>query len=258
MKLRGLTVLAGIVLALVSFQAAMAQATNAGDISGTVTDNTGAVIPGATVTVINNATGVSHDYTTNAAGIYDTNSIVAGDYKITFSKDGFTSLVHSSITVNVGQLQLNAQLAVGTVNTQVVVNSDVPLLNTESGALSATMSYETINQLPQVSSIGQNWSSFNILQPGQAGAPGGAQGSTGTGTSNGTMLSVNGNLPFSTVLADGAETTLPASANSDITVQEDIQEVQTSSSAFSAQYGVGEFFTTRSARGRRPLPRFRV
>ena len=151
--------------------------------------------------------------------------------------------------MNVGQLQLNAQLAVGTVNTQVVVNTDVPLLNTESGALSATMSYETINQLPQVSSIGQNWSSFNILQPGQAGAPGGNQGSTGTGTSNGTMLSVNGNLPFSTVLADGAETTLPASANSDITVQEDIQEVQTSSSGFSAQYGVGGILYNQISKG---------
>ena len=248
MKRGRLALLVGVFLTG-SFAASFGQATNAGDISGTVTDTTGAAIPGATVTVVNTATGVSHDYTTNAAGIYDTNSIVAGDYKITFSKDGFSSLVHSTITVNVGQLQLNAQLAVGTVNTQVVVNSDVPLLNTETGALSNTMSYETINQLPQVSSIGQNWSSFNILQPGQAGAPGGAQGSTGTGTSNGTMLSVNGNLPFSTVLADGAETTLPASANSDITVQEDIQEVQTSSSAFSAQYGVGGILYNQISKG---------
>ena len=120
-----------------------------------------------------------------------------------------------------------------------VVNTDVPLLNTESGAITTTMSAETLAQLPQVSSIGQDWSSFNILQPGAAGAPGGNQGVVGSGTSNGTMLAVNGNLPFSTVLADGAETTLPASANSDIVVQEDIQEVQTSSSAFSAQYGVG-------------------
>ena len=240
--------LAGILFAG-SFAGALGQSTNAGDISGTVSDTTGAAIPGATVTVVNIGTGISHDYTSNAAGIYDTNSIVAGDYKITFSKEGFTSLVHSSITVNVGQLQLNAQLAVGTVSTQVVVNTDVPLLNTESGALSTTMSYETINQLPQVSSIGQNWSSFNILQPGQAGAPGGAQGSTGTGTSNGTMLSVNGNLPFSTVLADGAETTLPASANSDITVQEDVQEVQTSSSAFSSQYGVGGILYNQISKG---------
>jgi hypothetical protein len=248
MKLERLPILAAVLLAA-SLGAAFGQSTNAGDISGTVTDTTGAVIPGATVTVISIATGVSRDYTTNAAGVYDTNSIVAGDYKIIFSRDGFTTLVRSSVTVNVGQLQLNARLAVGTVNTQVVVNTDVPLVNTENGAITATMSYETINQLPQVSAIGQNWSSFNILQPGQAGATMGSQGATGTGTSNGTMLAVNGNLPFSTVLADGAETTLPASANSDITVQEDIQEVQTSSSAFSAQYGVGGILYNQISKG---------
>ena len=234
MKLGRLTILAAVFLAA-SFGATFGQSTNEGDISGSVTDTTGAAIPGVTITVANIATGVSGSYTSNDAGVYDTGSIVAGNYKITYSKGGFTTLVHSSVTVNVGTLQLNAQLDVGTVNSQVVVNSDVPLLNTENGAVTATMSYETINQLPQVSSIGQNWSSFNILQPGEAGASGGNQGATGTGTSNGTMLSVNGNLPFSTVLADGAETTLPASANSDITVQEDIQEVQTASSGFSAQ-----------------------
>ncbi|HTZ56666.1 MAG TPA: carboxypeptidase-like regulatory domain-containing protein [Acidobacteriaceae bacterium] len=229
--------------------AAFGQSTNAGDISGTVTDTSGAVIPDATVSIVNLATGVAHNYTTNAAGIYDTSSIVAGNYKITFSKAGFTSVVHSSITVNVGQLQLNAQLAVGTVSTQVVVNTDVPLVNTENGAVTSTMEYETLNRLPQVSSIGQDWSSFNILQAGAAGAPGGNQGVVGSGTSNGTMLSFNGNLPFSTVLADGAETTLPASANSDITVQEDIQEVQTSSSAFSAQYGVGGILYNQISKG---------
>jgi hypothetical protein len=248
MKLGRLSILAAVLFAGCS-GAAFAQATNAGDISGTVTDTTGAAIPGATVTVVNIATGVTRDYTSNDAGIYDTNSIVAGDYKITFSKAGFSSVVHSSITVNVGQLQLNAQLAVGTVNTQVVVNTDVPLVNTENGAITTTMSSETLQQLPQVSSIGQDWSSFNILQPGSAGAPGGSQGVVGAGTSNGTALSENGNLPFSTVLADGAETTLPASANSDITVQEDIQEVQTSSSAFSAQYGVGGILYNQISKG---------
>jgi Carboxypeptidase regulatory-like domain len=167
------------VFLVASFGATFGQSTNEGDISGSVTDTTGAAIPGATITVANIATGVSGSYTSNDAGVYDTGSIVAGNYKITYSKDGFTTLVHSSVTVNVGTLQLNAQLAVGTVNTQVVVNSDVPLLNTENGAVTATMSYETINQLPQVSSIGQNWSAFNILQPGEAGASGGNQGATG-------------------------------------------------------------------------------
>src|SRR5580692_3459954 len=58
--------LAGILFAG-SFATAFGQATNAGDISGSVTDNTGAAIPGATVTVLNIDTGVSKDYTTNGA-----------------------------------------------------------------------------------------------------------------------------------------------------------------------------------------------
>ena len=248
MKLGRLTVLVGVLLTG-SFAAALGQAVNQGDISGTVTDSTGAAVPGATVTVPNIDTGVTKDYTTNDSGVYDTSSIVAGNYKLTFSRQGFSTLVRPSITVPVGPTTVNAQLAVGTVTTQVVVNTDVPLLNTESGSISTTLNSETLAQLPQVSSIGQDWSSFNILQPGAAGAPGGNQGVVGAGTSNGTMLAVNGNLPFSTVLADGAETTLPASANSDITVQEDIQEVQTSSSAFSAQYGVGGILYNQISKG---------
>jgi Carboxypeptidase regulatory-like domain len=248
MKLGRLTLLIGVLLAG-PCGAAFGQATNAGDISGIVTDTTGAAVPGATVTVLNVETGVNKDYTTNDSGVYDTSSIVAGTYKLTFSREGFSTLVRPSITVQVGPTTVNAQLAVGTVNTQVVVNTDVPLLNTESGAISTTLTAQTLSQLPQVGQSGQDWSSFNILQAGSAGAPMGAQGTTGSGTSNGTMLAVNGNLPFSTVLADGAETTLPASANSDITVQEDIEEVQTSSSAFSAQYGVGGILYNQISKG---------
>ncbi|MDQ2832753.1 MAG: carboxypeptidase-like regulatory domain-containing protein, partial [Acidobacteriota bacterium] len=65
---------------------AFAQSTNAGDISGVVTDGTGAAVPGATVTVLNVNTGVSKDLTTNDSGVYDTSSIVAGTYKLTFSR----------------------------------------------------------------------------------------------------------------------------------------------------------------------------
>lgn len=60
---------------------------------------------------------------------------------------------------------------------------------------------------------------------------------------------MNGNLPFSTVLSDGAETTLPASANSDILTQEVIQEVQISTSAFSPQYGVGGSLYNQISKG---------
>ena len=63
---------------------AIAQNTNSGDIRGTVTDSSGALLPGVTITVLNVDTGVSKDYTTDSAGLYDTSSIVAGNYKLTF------------------------------------------------------------------------------------------------------------------------------------------------------------------------------
>lgn len=235
-----------IVLAVTLSARAFAQSVNAGDISGLVTDTSGAAIPGATVTVLNVNTGISKDYQTNQDGLYDTSSIVAGTYKLTFSKEGFASMVRSSITVVVGNTTVNALLKVGAVTEAVVVTADVPLLKTENGEQTATLSAETLQQLPQV---GQDWSSFSILLPGAAGVPMGAQGSVGSGTSNGTTLSVNGNLPFSTVLSDGAETTLPASANSDINIQETIQEVQISTSAFSAQYGVGGILYNQISKG---------
>src|SRR5271154_3862237 len=77
---------------------AHAQATNSGDIRGTVTDSTGALLPGVTVIVTNNDTGVTTTYTTNGSGLYDTSSIVVGNYRVTFAKDGFASFERSSVS----------------------------------------------------------------------------------------------------------------------------------------------------------------
>ncbi len=244
MKLRLLVVM----MLAVFLGTAIGQSTNSGDINGTVTDNTGAAVPGATVTVLNVETGVSKTYVTNDAGVYDTGSIVAGNYKITFAKQGFSTLVRPSITLIVGVTAVNAQLSVGSVTQEVVVSTDVPLLRTESGEQSVTLSAETLAALPQV---GQDWTQFNILLPGAAGAPGGSQGSLAASgsTAPGITVAVNGNLPFSTVLADGAESTLPASANSDILTQETIEELQTLTSAFSSQYGVGGILYNQISKG---------
>jgi hypothetical protein len=121
-------------------------------------------------------------------------------------------------------------------------------LKTENGEQSVTLSAEQLEALPN---IGQDWTRFSILLPGASGAPGGAQGvlAQGGSTAPGITVAVNGNLPFSTVLSDGAETTLPASANSDILTQESIQELQVSTSAFSAQYGVGGILYNQISKG---------
>ena len=64
----------------------LAQNTNSGDIRGTVTDASGAVIPGVAVTLLNTNTGVSKELVTNSAGLYDAVSILPGQYTITFPR----------------------------------------------------------------------------------------------------------------------------------------------------------------------------
>jgi hypothetical protein len=222
--------------------AAFAQSMNAGDIRGIVTDSTGAAVPGVAVSVLNKNTGVAKDLVTNSDGLYDTSSIVAGSYEITFSKAGFSKLVRSNITIDVGNTTVNAELSVGAVSEQVIVNTDIPLLQTENGEQSATLEAATLQELPEV---GQDWQHFTILIPGATGAPGGSQGSADPQQ----VASINGNLPFSTVLADGAAVTLPSSANADVMVLETVQEVKIGTSAFSAQYGVGGLMFNQISKG---------
>src|SRR5690606_30305010 len=132
-------------------------------------------------------------------------SIVPGTYELTFSKAGFQKYVRSAITLTVGNTTVNAQLSVGQISEQVVVNTDLPLLSTENAEQTTTLDSKQLATLPQVGT--PNWENFTILLPGAAGAPQGSQGASNPGQ----VAAVNGNLPFSTILADGAEITLPHS-----------------------------------------------
>jgi hypothetical protein len=206
--------------------AAFTQSTNSGDIRGSVTDQGGAFIPDATITVLNVDTGVSKDYTTNKDGFYDTSSILTGSYKLTFVKTGFEKFVRGPITLEVGTITVNAKLQVGSATEEVVVNADVPLLSTESGEQSVVLSDKTMNALPQV---GPDWENFMFLLPG----------ATNTAWSGVGSISINGNLPYSNVLQNGVSQTLPSSQNATVANFENVAEVQVSMSSFSAQYGIG-------------------
>src|SRR5580704_7266936 len=127
----------------------LAQNTNSGDIRGTVTDATGAVIPGATVTLLNVDTGVAKTVTTNQAGLYDAVSILPGRYRLTFSKEGFEKLVRDGVNLGVGApLTVDAQLTVGTAQQQIAVMAEATLLKTETGEQSTTLSTDVMTQLP--------------------------------------------------------------------------------------------------------------
>jgi len=238
-RIRSGLVVAGLLSGFLSF----AQNTNSGDIRGTVTDPTGAVIPDVTVTVTDIDKGVKHNYATDAAGLYDTGSIVPDHYTLSFTKDGFKTLVRGPITLDVGIQGGNVQLSVGSTNQDVTVHTDVALLDTESGAQEQTLTAETMSQLPQV---GADWENFIWLQPGAAGTPENASTAV---QPNGVQTAINGNLPFEQYLADGATTSLPMSQNSDVTIFETTAEVKISDSAFSAQYGVGNAVYNQITKG---------
>lgn len=217
----------------------LAQNTSSGDLRGTSTDPTGAIIPGVTVTVMDVDKGVSRTYVTDSAGLYDTGAIPEDHYKLTFTKEGFETLVRGPVTVSLGIQTIDAQMRVGSVSQQVVVTTDVPMLQTESGAKEDTLESSTMTELPQIGSQnggGADWENFVVLMPGAAGAP----ESSSNGLNPGTISSINGNLPFADVLQDGATTTLPMSQNTDVTIFETTAEVKVSATAFSAQYGVGD------------------
>ena len=129
-----------IALAIFLFASlAFTQNTNSGNIRGTVTDATGAVLPGVTVTVEDIDKGVTTTYVTDGSGLYDTGSIVPDHYTLTFTKDGFSTFVRGPITLRVQTLTVDGSLKVGATTQTVRVTTDVPLLQTETGAQSTTL-----------------------------------------------------------------------------------------------------------------------
>ena len=222
---------------------AKAQNTNSGDLRGTVTDTTGALIPGVLVQVKDVDKGVIKTYVTNGAGLYDTGSITPDHYLLTFTKTGFGTFVRGPISLDVSIQTIDAQLKAGSTQ-EVVVTTDVPLLDTETGSQEATLSSEVMSQLPQTN-LGADWEIFTVLLPGAAGAP----ENSSSASNPGQVAAINGNLPFESMLADGATTTLPMSQNSDVTIFETTAEVKISTNGFSAQYGLGGIVYNQITKG---------
>src|SRR5665213_1620431 len=140
-----------IALAIFLFASlSFAQNTNSGNIRGTVTDATGAVLPGVTVTVEDVDKGITTTYATDGSGLYDTGSIVPDHYTLTFTKDGFSTFVRGPITLRVQTLTVDGSLKVGATAQTVRVTTDIPLLQTESGEQSTTLPEKELKSLPQV------------------------------------------------------------------------------------------------------------
>jgi len=154
-----------LVLAVCVFAPVRAHAQAVGAaLSGTVTDESHAAIPKATVSIVNVATGVATNVTTNAEGIYNAPNLLPGNYQASISADGFQKSVQNGIVLTVGAQQvLNIGMKVGSVSQTVEVTTQAPDVQLASSTINGDVSSNTISQLPL---NGRSWTDLATLQPG--------------------------------------------------------------------------------------------
>ena len=120
-----------------------------GSIQGRVTDPTGAIVPGATVTVTNTATNTSRRLTTNDTGYYEANLLEPSSYTVSVEAQGFKRTVRSGLTLNVSaRIEIDVALELGGVAETVEVTADAPLLETTTASGGRVLDNKQITNLP--------------------------------------------------------------------------------------------------------------
>lgn len=182
-------------LALILSAAALASTLSAqvdtGTILGTIRDNTGALIPGATVTVRNEDTSFAQTTTTGNSGTYVFTALKIGRYRVEAENAGFKKAVHSGLQLNIQQqLVVDFDLVLGEVTNQIEVTGQAPILQTESGSVGQVIERREINNLPL---NGRNYTFLARLVPGATvGQPEGrGLNANGWFTANGTRPAQN-------------------------------------------------------------------
>jgi hypothetical protein len=128
---------------------AVAQITGQGTISGLVTDPSGAVVVGATVTITNIETDVAVTRTTNNTGYYEADALNPGNYKLAAASPGFSTTIRNGINLLAGAyLDVGLQLNVGNTSQVVQVTAGESLLNTESGSQGQVLTTQEMESVP--------------------------------------------------------------------------------------------------------------
>ncbi|MCU1257888.1 MAG: hypothetical protein JWO80_773 [Bryobacterales bacterium] len=137
------------IIAFLAGSLAYGQVAGSGTIQGTVSDPTGAVIGGASVTATNTATGVQTVRQATAAGFFVLSPLPAGEYRVTVTATGFQSLVQEHIVVDaLATVGLNPTLNVGAAAETVTVSGAPPVLQTDDATLGVTMQNNVYDSLP--------------------------------------------------------------------------------------------------------------
>jgi len=219
------------VIALLVPGVLLAQSTTTGAISGTVTDQSGAVLPDVPLTLKSVDKGFTQSGKTNAQGFYQFSLLEPGTYTVTVAAANFKTL-SATTTVSVGQNSIvNAKLEVGAAGTTVEVSGETPLLQTESTEISTTFNERTISEVPNP---GNDLSFIAQTAPGSVMNTGSGYGNFSnfgvSATSN--LFTLNGmydNDPFLNLNNSGATNLLLG--------QNEVAEATVVTNGYSGQYG---------------------
>ncbi|MEO8725891.1 MAG: carboxypeptidase regulatory-like domain-containing protein [Acidobacteriaceae bacterium] len=208
-----------------------AQTATTGDLSGTVSDPSGAVVPNAPVALKNLQSGESQDAVTNAQGLYRFSLLKPGTYSVSVNATGFQAQSQNA-AVNLGQVTtLNIKAALAGTTTTVEVTTEAPLLQNDNANLSTSFNAAQIANLP---APGGDTTSYALTAPGVTISTGAGYGNFSAyglpSTSN--LFTVNGNDnmdPYLNLNNSGASN-LSLGAN-------EVQEVAVVENGYSVQYG---------------------
>ncbi|HJT87202.1 MAG TPA: TonB-dependent receptor [Bryobacteraceae bacterium] len=142
---------------------ARAQLAGSAAITGTVTDPTGASVPGASLVILNRDTGITRNMESNEAGIYTAPFLPPGPYEVRATAGGFTSVVRTGLTLQVGQtLTVNFDLQLKTATETLTVSGQPGVVDTEKTEVSQVISEQSVSNLPIA---GRRWDTFALLTP---------------------------------------------------------------------------------------------
>jgi len=223
-----------------------------GTISGTLTDNTGAVLPGVSVVILNQDTGISRMVLTNETGHYSAPTLGVGQYRLTVSLEGFQTVERSGITLTVGrEAVVDVQLSVGTIAQTLDVTAEAPLVSTTNASVSFTVAETTIKELPL---NGRDLTELILLNPGVTDA---VVHTTGSKYGYGRRISISGSRgEDNSYLLDGSyignfRRQPPSGPGGALLGAETIREFEVVTNSYSAQYGrvLGGVFNAVSKSG---------
>ena len=229
-----------LVLSLVLLQICAWPQTQLVTLSGTVTDPSGAVVPGVSVTIVGRGTGLKRSALTDTAGEYRFAGLPAGNYSVHIEKTGFQTQVREGVAlVPASGLIINFSLTIGDLRQQVTVNANVSGIDSTTSAVSGIVAEASLTKLPLNN---QDLFSAVALEPGVTPDPGSAPSLLSSGKT--AQVAINGTRPSMTnVLIDGMDATdpawgfSPAGASGFFLGLDELAEVRVLTQTFNSEYG---------------------